>query len=181
MPTVLSWIRTGMSWKFMRDLPLDSSTLMIAGGVPQGECSDTRPFYCEKGELVEGCEICECYPYSICQENGSCQYTKTGYNQPPAFADLENKEVMECGKETFPSLALFGAIVFVLASLYLIADHYKKKRELRKLSRYELHEVIKGYMYRGFTKPEIRKVLRSKGYTTKEIKELMREVEKEAF
>nr|NIO22980.1 hypothetical protein [Candidatus Aenigmarchaeota archaeon]NIP40638.1 hypothetical protein [Candidatus Aenigmarchaeota archaeon]NIQ17589.1 hypothetical protein [Candidatus Aenigmarchaeota archaeon]NIS73349.1 hypothetical protein [Candidatus Aenigmarchaeota archaeon] len=94
---------------------------------------------------------------------------------------LKPEETAECREEPFPSLTFFGIIVFVLTTIYLLVDRYKKRSEVKKLGRYELQEVIRGYMYRGFTKSEIKKVLKSKGYVGKEINKLIEEVEKEMF
>jgi len=133
---------------------------------------------------IEPPSACEeywvCGPWSECNEldlkTRDCKdvsFCGTGRKKP--------SETTECKDEPFPSLTLFGVMVFILTTIYIVLDRYKKRSELRKLSRYELHEIIKGYMYRGFTKPDIRKVLRSKGYSDKEINELMEEVEKEMF
>jgi|GEM_PF-2196660 len=139
-----------------------------------GGCRDIEitPTECE--------EYWMCSPWSECNEldlkTRECSDVNlcgTERNKP--------KETTECREEPFPSLSFFGIIVFVLTTIYIVLDRYKKRKELRKLSRYELHEIIRGYMYRGFTKPDIRKVLKSKGYTDKEISKLIREVEKEIF
>lgn len=138
-----------------------------------GECKEPEsPSPCE--------EYWMCNPWSECSELNLRKRECNDVNLC-GTTRAKPKEVMECEEEPFPSLSIFGIIVFVLTTIYLVTEHYKKKGELRKLSRYELHEIIKGYMYRGFTKEQIRKTLKSKGYTDKEITKLLEEAEREMF
>ncbi len=90
-------------------------------------------------------------------------------------------ETIECGKEQDYSLVLFGLIIMILIFAYLLTETYKKRRESKKMDRFELERFVKGYMYRGYSSSEIRKILKSKGYTTKEINEVLKEAEKEIF
>ncbi|NIP40593.1 MAG: PKD domain-containing protein, partial [Candidatus Aenigmarchaeota archaeon] len=49
---------------------------------------------------------------------------------------LKPEETSECREEPFPSLTFFGIIVFVLTTIYLLVDRYKKRSEVKKLGRY---------------------------------------------
>lgn len=46
-------------------------------GTSYGQCSTTRPKYCDNGELVDKCSICECPSGQQCQSDGSCEITKS--------------------------------------------------------------------------------------------------------
>lgn len=93
------------------------------------------------------------------------------------------KEIMECGKGglDLPSLTLFGTTIFLLSLMYVGAEEYKKRKELRNLTLLEMKKFIRGYMYRGYTKKEIKRLLMQKGYKEEEIDEMIKEVEKEIF
>ncbi len=41
---------------------------------PYGECSSTKPLYCDNGDLINKCSICNCYSGYTCQTDGSCKY-----------------------------------------------------------------------------------------------------------
>jgi len=105
-----------------------------------------------------------------CNDVNLCGTTK---NKP--------KEAMECKEEPFPSLGLFGLFVVILLAIYLLAGYLKKKGEKKELGKFEINEIIRGYIYRGFTKEDIKKALKAKGYTEKEIRKMLKEFEKEMF
>lgn len=43
-------------------------------GTLYGECSITKPKYCEKGILIDKCSQCDCPLNHKCQEDGSCKF-----------------------------------------------------------------------------------------------------------
>ncbi len=121
-----------------------------------------------------------CGPWSLCNEL-NLQTRKCNDINLCGTERKKPKEVSECKEEPFPSLTLFGVMVFILTTIYLVTERYRRKREMRKLGTYELHDIIKGYMYRGFKESEIIKILKKRGYKPGEIKRLIKEVEKEMF
>lgn len=141
-----------------------------------GECLVTgarAPKACEEMWACSGWSECdeldlrtrECTDVNLCRTLG----------KKPA-------ETIECGKgQDYSSLLLFGVIVMILVVVYLLAETYKRKARSKKMDQFELERFVKGYMYRGYTKPEIKKILEPKGYTDKEINEVLKEVERDIF
>ena len=41
-------------------------------GTPYGQCSQTKPKYCDNGRLIDKCSICGCPPSYVCQKDGNC-------------------------------------------------------------------------------------------------------------
>jgi hypothetical protein len=140
-----------------------------------GECKEgaESPGFCE--------ELWICSAWSECNElnlrTRKCvDLTLCGTQSKKPF------EIIECGKEQdYSSLVFFGVIVMLLVIAYLGAETYKKRKEGRKMDTFELERFIKGYVYRGYTAADIEKMLKSKGYTEKEIKAALKEVEKSIF
>jgi len=46
-------------------------------GTPYGECSQTKPKYCQEGNLIDKCSICGCPSGFACQEDETCQEVDT--------------------------------------------------------------------------------------------------------
>ena len=139
-----------------------------------GECGKVeKPGVCE--------ELWVCSAWSECNELN----LRTRECMDANVCGLQTKkpaETTECGKEQdYSYLVFFGIILMVLVSVYLLTEVYKKRRESKKMDRFELERFVKGYMYRGYTKSEIGRILKSEGYAEKEINEVLEEVEKEIF
>jgi len=141
-----------------------------------GECRN------ETGIPIKACEeMWVCSGWSKCNElnlmTRECvdvNVCGTGGKKP--------REAMECKEEQdLTSFALFGAIVMSLLLVYLASEAYKRRKETRKMDEFELEKFVKGYIYRGYTKYEIRKMLEPKGYTESEISKVLKETEKEIF
>ncbi len=126
-------------------------------------------------------ELWVCSPWSDCNELDLMTRECEDINQ---CGTERNKpvEIAECkkGMNLF-SLTLFGTVIFLLTVMYLVAEHAKKRLEKRKMNMLELKKFVKGHMYRGYTKDEIKRILKEKGYKDKEIKDIINEVEKEIF
>ncbi len=41
-------------------------------GTSYGECSSTKPKYCDNGNLINNCQVCGCLSGQTCETNGSC-------------------------------------------------------------------------------------------------------------
>jgi PKD repeat protein len=97
--------------------------------------------------------------------------------------DKKPSEALECGRggSDFSSFILFGTIVTVLVFFYVITTTYKKRKENVKMDEFEMEKVVKGYVYRGYTSVEIKKMLLDKGYLESAINEVMKKVQKEIF
>lgn len=96
--------------------------------------------------------------------------------------DKKPLETMGCRDgDDYTSIIYFASIIVILVFAYLITETYRKRRETKKMDEFELERFVKGYMYRGYTKTEIRKLLRSRGYTDNEIDNAIKSTEKEIF
>jgi hypothetical protein len=140
-----------------------------------GECSGEpgAPMQCEEMWVCSGWSECnehdlrtrECMDVNLCGTGG----------KKPA-------ETMACGGEadTFSFLA-FGLVIMILVMAYLASETYRKRRENKKMDKFELENFIKGHMYRGYSRDEITKILTEKGYDPNEIQKAMKTIEKETF
>ena len=63
-------------------------------GTPYGQCSPTKPKYCDNGNLVDRCDICGCPSGYSCQENGKCyKSSKATFVIVPSYIEIEEGEV----------------------------------------------------------------------------------------
>lgn len=49
-----------------------SAELTCSDGTPYGQCSSTKPLYCDNGNLVDNCQVCGCEEGYECQPDGEC-------------------------------------------------------------------------------------------------------------
>ncbi|RLI99537.1 MAG: hypothetical protein DRP03_03215, partial [Candidatus Aenigmatarchaeota archaeon] len=42
-------------------------------GTPYGQCSQTKPLYCQDGKLIDNCQQCGCEEGEACQPDGTCK------------------------------------------------------------------------------------------------------------
>jgi hypothetical protein len=138
---------------------------------------------CEGGAAVPGAceETWVCSGWSKCNELNLMTRECTDINVC-GTGGKKPKEAIECGEEQdLTSFVLFGAIVMSLLIVYLATEAYKRKKEAKKMDEFELERFVKGYVYRGYTKEEIRKLLASKGYSEEQINRALKQTEKEIF
>ena len=55
-----------------RDGTCPQDCIKCSDGTRYGECSTTKPKYCDNGKLVDKCSVCECPSGQQCQPDGSC-------------------------------------------------------------------------------------------------------------
>jgi parallel beta-helix repeat protein len=46
---------------------------MCSDGTPYGECSKTKPKFCQDGTLIDNCQVCGCPVSQKCQTDGNCR------------------------------------------------------------------------------------------------------------
>ncbi len=49
------------------------TVLACSEGTIYGQCSSSKPKYCDNGNLLNKCSTCGCAPNQVCQINGTCQ------------------------------------------------------------------------------------------------------------
>jgi len=67
-------------WSEIRSFTVRLTKFSCNDGTEPSKCADTKPWYCDKKDLVQDCNKCGCPFNTICQNDGSC-------------ASLETKEV----------------------------------------------------------------------------------------
>lgn len=58
-------------------------------GTLLGQCSLTRPYYCQAGELVENCQVCGCPRNRACKPDGTCLASKVKKIAMPLFSAVQ--------------------------------------------------------------------------------------------
>jgi len=76
--------------KWENDKCISIQPQTCSDGTPYGECSTTKPKYCDNGNLVDRCDICGCPSGYSCQENGKCV---NQLFQPPEECHREDEEI----------------------------------------------------------------------------------------
>jgi parallel beta-helix repeat protein len=72
-----------------------------------GECSVTKPLYCNHGSLIENCQACGCASGFDCQSEGSCSSVQAdNLIQNPSFEIDFNEDSIPDGWDTYNDLAV---------------------------------------------------------------------------
>jgi subtilisin family serine protease len=93
---------------------------MCSDGTPYGECSKTKPKFCQDGTLIDNCQVCGCPANYECQVSGECRterlfeerifpeiseisgYSVTNYGRPKTYGyivELKDKPVVVYQKD----------------------------------------------------------------------------------
>ncbi len=64
----------------------NSVILYCSDGTPYGQCSETKPLYCDNGTLVPKCSICGCDAGYVCNVSGECQFEFNESNESGNFS-----------------------------------------------------------------------------------------------
>jgi hypothetical protein len=135
--------------------------------------SATGPNACDELWVCSGWSTCNELNL-LTRECTDVNFCGTGSKKP--------KEAIECREEQdLTSFALFAGVVMSLVLVYIFTEAYKRKKEFKKMDEFELEKFVKGYLYRGYSAVEIRKILSSKGYTEMEISRILKDTEKNIF
>ncbi len=52
-----------------------ATTLTCSDGTAYGQCSSTKPLYCENGQLINKCSVCDCTYYYLCNSTSNNCFT----------------------------------------------------------------------------------------------------------
>ena len=83
-------------------------------GTLYGQCSTSKPRYCNNGTIINNCQNCGC-SVGTCQTDGSC---KTTLGKPP-------KMFQSPGSTTYIIVGIIGIIILAIIVFYL-TKHRKK-------------------------------------------------------
>ncbi len=83
---VTCWEEPAKIVKMRLDIPIYCSD-----GTPYGQCSVTKPLYCNNGILIDNCQICGCYDGQACKTDGICNWI-------PNITNIPDKKVSEDAK-----------------------------------------------------------------------------------
>jgi len=80
----------------------EGETQTCSDGTPYGECSTTKPKYCDNGALVDKCGLCGCPEGEVCGSDGSCYVPTppTGGAIGTQETNVSEENLTEGGSET---------------------------------------------------------------------------------
>ncbi|MBU3940590.1 MAG: hypothetical protein KKH88_01545 [Nanoarchaeota archaeon] len=74
------------------DIPLGDGPIgepACSDGTLFGQCTETRPYICQAGELVENCQVCGCPRNRACKPDGTCLASKVKKTAMPLFSAVQ--------------------------------------------------------------------------------------------